>query len=108
MLFEKMAEANKNRDVDAFMDLVHEDFVMVSHQSGTEKNREEFHEMAKMMYASDKLKRENERCLYENDDILVEHVVMEFPDDTKEAVMAVWTKKGGKLVKVESGAEPLK
>ena len=108
MLFEKMAEANKNRDVDAFMDLVHEDFVMVSHQSGTEKNREEFHEMAKMMYASDKLKRENERCLYENDDILVEHVVMEFPDDTKEAVMAVWTKKGGKLVKVESGATPLK
>ena len=72
------------------------------------KNREEFHEMAKMMYASDKLERENERCLYENDDILVEHVVMEFPDDTKEAVMAVWTKKGGKLVKVESGAEPLK
>ena len=108
MLFEKMAEANKNKDVDAFMDLVHEDFVMVSHQSGTEKNREEFHEMAKMMYASDKLKRENERCLYENDDILVEHVVMEFPDDTKEAVMAVWTKKGGKLVKVESGATPLK
>ena len=108
MLFEKMAEANKNKDVDAFMDLVHEDFVMVCHQSGTEKNREEFHEMAKMMYASDKLKRENERCLYENDDILVEHVVMEFPDDTKEAVMAVWTKKGGKLVKVESGATPLK
>ena len=108
MLFEKMAEANKNKFVDAFMDLVHEDFVMVSHQSGTEKYREEFHEMAKMMYASDKLKRENERCLYENDDILVEHVVMEFPDDTKEAVMAVWTKKGGKLVKVESGATPLK
>lgn len=104
----KWQKPNKNRDVDAFMDLVHEDFVMVSHQSGTEKNREEFHEMAKMMYASDKLKRENERCLYENDDILVEHVVMEFPDDTKEAVMAVWTKKGGKLVKVESGAEPLK
>ena len=71
------------------MDLVHEDFLMVSHQSRIEKNREEFHEMAKMMYASDKLNREKERCLYENDDTIVEHVVMEFPDDTNEAVMAV-------------------
>ena len=65
------------------MDLVHEDFLMVSHQSRIEKNREEFHEMAKMMYASDKLKRENERCLHENEDIIMEHVFMEFADDTK-------------------------
>ena len=108
MLYDKMAEANKNQDVDAFMDFLHEDFVMVSHQSGTEKNRDEFHEMAKMMYASDKLKRENERCLYENEDIMVEHVFMEFADDTKEAIMAAWTKKDGKLVKVESGATPIK
>ena len=64
--------------------------------------------MAKMMYASDKLKRENERCLYENEDIMVEHVFMEFADYTKEAIVAVWTKKDGKLVKVESGATPIK
>ena len=78
-----MAEANKNGDIDAFMELLNEDFVMVSHQSGTERNRDEYHEMAKMMYASDKLKRENERCLHENEDIIMEHVFMEFADDTK-------------------------
>jgi hypothetical protein len=108
MLYERMKAANKNKDIDAFMELIHEDFVMVSHQSGTEKNRAEFYEMGKMMYASDKLARENERCLYENDDILVEHVFMSFGDDTKEAVMAVWTKKDDKFVKVESGATPIK
>ena len=56
---------------------------MVSDQSETERNRDEYHEMAKMMYASDKLKRENERCLYKNEDIIMEHVFMEFADDTK-------------------------
>jgi ketosteroid isomerase-like protein len=76
MLYEKMKVANKNRDIDAFMELVHEDFVFVRNQNGTDANRSEFYEMGKMMYASDKFTREKERCIYENDDIIVEHLVM--------------------------------
>ena len=38
MLYEKMKAANKNRDIDAFMELVHEDFVFVRNQNGTAVN----------------------------------------------------------------------
>jgi ketosteroid isomerase-like protein len=108
MLYEKMKVANKNRDIDAFMELVHEDFVFVRNQNGTDANRSEFYEMGKMMYASDKFTREKERCIYENDDILVEHVVMSFPDESKEAIMGVWTKKDGKLICYENEGTPIK
>ena len=97
-----MKAANKNRDIDAFMESVHEDFVFVRNQNGTDVNRSGFYEMGKMMYASDKVTREKERCIYENDDIIVEHLIMAFPDDTKEAVMGVWTKKDGKLICFEN------
>ena len=47
---------------------------------------------------------ESHRCVYENDDILVEHMVIAFPDNTKEAVLAAYTKKDGKLIQCETGA----
>ena len=108
MLYEKMKAANKNRDIDAFMELVHEDFVFVRNQNGTDVNRSGFYEMGKMMYASDKVTREKERCIYENDDIIVEHLVMSFPDESKEAVIGVWTKKDGKLICFENEGTPIK
>jgi len=108
MLYEKMKVANKNRDIDAFMELVHEDFVFVRNQNGRDANRSEFYEMGKMMYASDKFTREKERCIYENDDIIVEHLVMSFPDESKEAIMGVWTKKDGKLICYENEGTPIK
>ena len=52
MLYEKMKAANKNRDIDAFMELVHDGFVFVRNQNGTDVNRSGFYEMGKMMYAS--------------------------------------------------------
>ncbi len=51
---------------------------------------------------------ETSRCLYENEDILVMHNVMVFPDGTKEAVMVVHTLKDGKIFKTETGATPIK
>ena len=108
MLYEKMKAANKNRDIDAFMELVHEDFVFVRNQNGTDVNRSGFYGMGKMMYASDKVTREKERCIYENDDIIVEHLVMSFPDESKEAAIGVWTKKDGKLICFENEGTPIK
>ena len=34
-----------------------------------------------------KLRFEENRCIYENDDILVVHGIGHFPDGTKEAIM---------------------
>lgn len=47
-----------------------------------------------------KLKFEENRCIYENDDILVMH-------GKKEAIMSVHSLSNGKIVKTESGATVL-
>ena len=88
--------------------LVHDDFLFVRNQNGAAVDRTGFYECRKMMYASDKVTREKERCIYENDDIIVEHLIMTFPDDTKEAVRGVWTKKDGKLIFFENEGTPIK
>lgn len=80
---------------------------MVSHQLGIERDKAAFSEMAAQMMASTALSFDRQRCLYENDDILVEHSFMTLPDGSREAVMAVWTKLEGKLLQVETGATPI-
>ena len=37
-LYEKMKTASENRDVDAWLDCIHDDFVFVRHQTGAEMN----------------------------------------------------------------------
>tara|TARA_B100001057_G_scaffold473022_1_gene536996 strand:- start:1211 stop:1537 length:327 start_codon:yes stop_codon:yes gene_type:complete len=108
MLYEKMVKTNENRDVDSFLDMIDEEFVMVSHQNKTERTKQEFAEMVRAMMSSDSLEVTNQRCIYENDDVLVEHSNMSFPDGSQEAVLAVWTKRKGKFVRVETGATPIK
>jgi hypothetical protein len=53
------------------------------------------------------MENQSSRCIYENQDILVQHDVIVFPDGTKEAVMGVHTLKDGKVVKTETGATPI-
>ena len=48
------------------------------------------------------------RCIYENDEVLVEHSVMDFPDGTREAVLAVHTIRDGRITRTETGATLLK
>lgn len=54
-----------------------------------------------------KLKQENLRCIYENDDILVTHSIMTFPNGTRDAVMYVATKRDSKILRIETGSTPL-
>ena len=49
----------------------------------------------------------DQRCLYENEDILVEHSVMDFPDGTREAVLHAHMLKDGKIIRTETGATPV-
>ncbi len=108
MLYDKMVKTNETRDVDAFLSMIDEDFVMVSHQNQTKRSKQEFAKMVRGMMSSDSLEVTDQRCVYENDDILVEHSFMSFADGTKEAVLAVWTKRNDKFIKVETGATPIK
>ena len=65
MLYEKMVKTNENRDVDSFLDMIDEEFVMVSHQNQTERTKQEFAEMVRAMMSSDSLEVTNQRCIYE-------------------------------------------
>lgn len=103
-----MVETNENRDVDGFLDMIDEEFVMVSHQNKTERSKQEFAKMVQAMMSSDSLEVSDQRCVYENDDVLVQHSCISFPDGSKEAVLAVWTKRNDKFVRVETGATPIK
>ena len=59
------------------------------------------------MLANDKFVQESSRCVYENDDILVTHDFMSYPDDTREAVMGVAKLKDGQIIRMETGATSL-
>ena len=106
-LYEKMKAASDNRDVEAWLDCIHDDFVFVRHQTGAEMSKEEWTPMVTAMMQSDQLEIKNQRCIYENEEILVTHSMMNFPDGTSEAVMVVNKLKDGKVIRVETGATPI-
>ena len=60
------------------------------------------------MMENSALEISKQRCLYENDDIMIEHQFMKFADGTSEAVLVVNYIKDGKIIRVETGATPIK
>lgn len=103
-LWDKIAKAFEQKDAEMYSEILHQDYEFISHQSGTSFSKDQMIEMMKGMMASDKVAIHNPRCIYENDEILVEHSVMDFPDGTREAVMAVHKVEDGQLVRSETGA----
>ncbi len=106
-IFEKMKGAMADKDGEAMIALLAEDFEFVRHQSGTRMNKAEMSEMVRGMSSSGDWSISDHRCLYENGDIMVEHSVMTFPDGTREAVLAVNMLKDGKITRLETGATKL-
>ena len=93
--------------VQSYLSLLHEDYVFIRHQSGQTVSKTGWTPIVAGMFDAmreEKLKFEENRCIYENDDILVMHSIGHFPDGTKEAIMAVHTLSNDKIVKTESGA----
>ena len=93
--------------VQSYLSLLYEDYVFIRHQSGQTVSKKEWSPVVTGMFDAmreEKLKFEENRCIYENENILVMHSIGHFPDGTKEAIMAVHTLSNGKIVKTESGA----
>lgn len=106
-LYNKLNQTMVDRDVDRYLELLHEDFTVVFHKSGNSFSKEEWAGMVREMMANDKFIQESSRCVYENDDIIVEHSFMSYPDDTREAVMLVAMLMDGKVIRMETGATAL-
>ena len=106
-LYKDLKKAMDESDVHAYLALLHDDFTVTFHKSGNSFTKSEWSDMVTGMMANDKFIQESTRCVYENDDILVEHSFMSYPDDTREAVMMIAMKKDGKIIHVETGATAL-
>ena len=103
-IYDTISKALEEKDAGMYTDLFHEDYEFVRHQTGTTMHREQMVEMMNMMMANEKVVIRNARCVYENDELLVEHSIMDFPDGTTEAVLAVHRLQDGKIIKTETGA----
>ena len=67
-------------------------------------DKQAFTDKTGKLMSSGSLQIQEQRCIYENDEILVSHTVVDFPDGTREAVMSVHKLKDGKIMEMETGA----
>ncbi|HJL53500.1 MAG TPA: nuclear transport factor 2 family protein [Arenicellales bacterium] len=105
--FKKFEAAIGNKDLDTMMELMHPDWTMVMHSTGKVLDLNDWKEMFSKIIAGDNFRRENVRCIYENDDIMVSHSIATFPNGTTDAVMYVGILKDGKLFRTETGSTPI-
>ena len=106
-LYEKLIKTFENCNVEAYLNLLDENYVFIRHQSNQEVKKNDWKQTVTGMFEAMKkgnLKFENNRCIYENEEILVMHSIGHFPDNTKEAIIAVHILLDGKIIKTESGA----
>ena len=106
-VFAKWNQAMNDRDADAVIDCLHDDYRFVRHQSGTSMDKNQMSEMMRGFMASDQVVIKERRCLYENSEILVEHSVMDFADGTRECIISFNRLQDGKIIYSETGATPV-
>ncbi len=92
MLYEKLMSAWKACDISSWKSYYHEDYTFVSHANGTTITASDMSdEMMLGMMQTTTL--EKQRCIYEDENILVEHSFATFGSGAKEAVSKLKTVK---------------
>ena len=104
-LIQKLYDAQKNKDLEKINEVLSEDYVWVQHSTGNHIPREEIN---KFMMSDEAPKTERQRIIYENDEIGVGHFFVSFKDGSRQAVLAVYIIKDGKIIRSETGATTLK
>jgi hypothetical protein len=99
-LLEKYNQVFMNKDEAGMNEVLHDDYTFTMHASGNVLNKQDVMKWA----MSDDINREKVRILYENDEIGIEHSFVTFSDGNKQAVMAVFKIKDGKIFSLETGA----
>ena len=106
MLYDIMAKAKADRDIEAFNRCYHDDWEFKFHSSGRIVRRGDNTD-EQTLERWDTFKVENDRCLYENEDILVTPSIVHFFNGSTDAVMMVHMKKDGLLWRTETGSTPM-
>ena len=109
-VYNLIVKSIKDGNVNLFAELLHNDYVMVSNQNNKEISKDNWIKNVSEMYQSireGKMSFTENRCLYENDEILLMHQIANFPNNTKQAVLVAHFLKEGKILKTETGATPI-
>ena len=88
------------KDESVMNEIFHDDYKFTMHASGNVLGKADVIKWA----MSGDINKDKVRVLFENDEIGVEHSFVTFNDGNKEAVMAVYKYKDGKVVSLETGA----
>tara|TARA_Y100001958_G_C21017154_1_gene395069 strand:- start:388 stop:708 length:321 start_codon:yes stop_codon:yes gene_type:complete len=102
-LLKKMDAAMTAKDEPAMNEIFHDNYKFTMHASGNVLGKADVIKWA----MSGDINKEKVRILFENDEIGVEHSFVTFNDGNKEAVMAVYKYKDGKVISLETGATKL-
>ena len=100
-VIKKLWDAEENKDLNQFNEVMHEEFVWVKHSTGEEIGRDV---LSAWFMSEDAPKSENNRIIYENNEIAVAHSFVTFTDGSKQAVLVVYKIKDGKTIRSETGA----
>ena len=104
-LFNKWWDAANSKDRNKMAELLDDDFIFVRHNNGEEWVKSQFLDVM-LTGVRDKTGSENRRLIYENDDIVVSHSILDGPSG-RNAVMLVRQVKDGKFIRAETGTTPL-
>ena len=102
-IIEKLNKAIDERDGDTASELIHDDFQFYFHSSGKTIGKKEVIEWMKRGDVTN----EKVRILFENDEVGFDHCIVRFADGNREAVMAHYKFKDGKVIYMETGATKL-
>ena len=100
-LIQKLYDAQENKDLEKYNEVLSEDYYWLQHSTGKHIPREE---LSKWFMSDDAPKSEKQRIIYENDEIGVAHFFVSFKDGSRQAVLAVYIIKDGKIIRSETGA----
>jgi hypothetical protein len=104
-LFNNWWDAANSKDRSKMAELLDEAFIFARHNTAEELSKGEFLNYM-LTGIRDKTTCENRRLIYENDEIIVSHSILDGPSG-RNAVMLVRLVKDGKIVRAETGSTPL-
>ena len=105
-LFDEWFQAENELDKFKMERLLHDDFVVERPSKGDKFNKQQFIDLMMSGYRED-MTAHKRRLVYENDEIIVSHSILEFPNGTKDATLLVRLVKDGKIISQIAGATPM-
>jgi len=92
-------------DIETLEMIIHDDFVFNPHVGNVTMGKSD---ILGFVMSENKPTAENNRILYENDEVGVSHSIIHFANDSdSEAVLSFMQFKDGQIISIETGATPL-